>query len=64
MSEKKIIRKIRPFTREWEALANDVARSRCPPIYPCQHCARPVADGYCCGYCGTDNPGSAKDWDV
>jgi hypothetical protein len=45
-----------PYSPAWQRAANNLARSRTPPIYPCNTCNYPVVDGYCCGYCGNDNP--------
>lgn len=41
---------------EYERLAGQLAREHAPRIYPCAHCKRPVADGYCCTFCGSSNP--------
>lgn len=49
-------RKMKPHTRAWWNAANALARSYAPRIYPCAHCGGPVADGYCCQRCGTDDP--------
>jgi len=49
------IRKIKPFTRKWEKLADELARSICD-IHPCRHCGYPVLKGYCCGTCKSNNP--------
>ena len=43
-------------TAKWEAAANEVVRCYAPEIYPCRHCSAPVAKGYCCGYCGSNDP--------
>lgn len=32
-----------------------------PTIHACKACNYPVADGYCCTYCGTGDPGSPED---
>ena len=48
---------------EWLKLATNVAFSYAPAIYHCVHCNHPVADGYCCGYCGSAEPGDADNED-
>lgn len=53
---KEKIVKIKPFTRKWEKLANELARSYCPEIIDCKKCGHPVIKGYCCGFCMTDSP--------
>lgn len=55
-NEKKRIRKIKPYTTKWEKLADQLARSYAPEIHPCRHCGYPVAKGYCCGTCQSNNP--------
>jgi hypothetical protein len=50
------MKKIEPYTPEWERLANQVARDFAPTIYPCADCGRPVANGYCCTHCGSNDP--------
>jgi len=42
-------------THEWERLANNLARSWVP-INACRNCGRPVVEGYCCGFCKSENP--------
>lgn len=49
-------RKMRPYTKEWERLANAEARCFAPTIKPCRDCGRPVVDGYCCNHCGSVLP--------
>jgi len=48
--------KIKPYTPQWEQLANQVARDFAPTIRPCVDCGRPVANGYCCTHCGSVDP--------
>jgi hypothetical protein len=43
---------------EWEQAANRLARSAAPEIYYCKKCGAPVLDGYCCTYCGDEDPHS------
>jgi len=50
------ISKIKSDTVKWKKMANELARSFCPPIYPCKECGYPVIQGYCCGACGSDSP--------
>jgi hypothetical protein len=56
VNNKSVNDKIEPYGREYEDLAYRLARSYCPPIYPCRHCSHPVIQGYCCEHCGSDNP--------
>jgi recombinational DNA repair protein RecR len=55
MAKERKIRKIEPYTRKWEKLANELARTY-QTIRPCKHCGYPVIDGYCCQTCGSDTP--------
>ena len=55
MNPEKKPRKIKPYTRKWDNLANSLARS-VHNINACRHCGRPVLEGYCCGYCGSVTP--------
>jgi hypothetical protein len=48
-------RKVKPYTRRWEAQANAIARSWVN-IKPCRDCGRPNVSGYCCNFCGSVNP--------
>ena len=59
--KEKKIRVFKGTEEEWLKLATDVAFSYAPAIYHCQHCNYPVADGYCCLYCGSADPGNADD---
>jgi hypothetical protein len=52
----KKLKKLEPYTPEWNKLANIVARNFAPPIRPCRECGYPVVDGYCCGRCGSTRP--------
>ena len=47
--------------REFERLANILARQYAPPIYACQKCGYPVAKGYVCTHCGDGNPSQPKE---
>lgn len=47
---------MKAYSPEWECVANNIARSFCPSIYPCAKCEYPVVDGYCCTHCGDTNP--------
>ncbi len=49
-------RKIKPYSIAWEKLANEMARTFSPDMYPCADCNNPVFKGYCCDYCGSDHP--------
>ena len=49
------VRKIKPYTRKWEKLANELARTY-QQIKPCGYCGHPVLDGYCCQTCKSINP--------
>jgi hypothetical protein len=50
-----------PYSRRWEALANQLARSAAPEIYPCAHCQYPVLEGWCCTGCGSSSPHGAEE---
>jgi len=52
---KRKIKKIKPFTPEWQKLANELARESMT-IVACKHCGYPVIDGYCCLTCGSTDP--------
>ena len=47
---------MKAYSPEWEKIANNMARSYCPNIYPCGKCESPVIEGYCCITCGDTNP--------
>lgn len=49
------VRRIKPYTRKWEELANELARARVT-IHPCADCGHPVIHGYCCEFCGSVDP--------
>jgi len=51
-----IVKKIKPYTRYWEQLANAEARAYAPELYPCAKCGRPVVSGYCCNHCKSTDP--------
>lgn len=55
MEGERKIRKIKPYTRNWEKLANELARCY-QTIVPCSHCGYPVMHGYCCETCKSNNP--------
>lgn len=59
MKEKKIT-KIEPYSDIYYRRLNQVARDFCPRIYPCKKCGSPVADGYCCTYCGDNDPSTEE----
>lgn len=52
----KKLKKMESDTPEWHKLANSLARSFCPPIYPCGTCGHPVVSGYCCSFCHSVEP--------
>jgi hypothetical protein len=56
--KKTFVKDIEPYSDKWEKEANQIARDFCPTIYPCKKCNHPVANGYCCRYCGSTNPSS------
>ena len=47
---------IKPTAAQYEKEAGNIARRYAPPTYPCEKCKWPVIKGYCCEYCGDDNP--------
>lgn len=54
------MRRIRPYTVRWEREANNLARDTVQ-IFVCVHCGHPVIKGYCCGVCGSNDPGGTAD---
>jgi len=48
-------KKIEPYTALWERHANALARSWIR-IRPCREYNEPVNYGYCCTFCGSNNP--------
>jgi hypothetical protein len=40
----------------WNQKATRVAYHHAPTIYECKKCGDPVAEGFCCTYCGNSNP--------
>lgn len=60
MPEAKKRKRIEPYTPQWEAKANDLARSHCGTIYPCRDCGAPVIRRYRCEFCGSCNPEGLK----
>lgn len=55
--KKRAVKEIKPYSPRWEELANQLARSFAPDIFPCKTCKRPVVSGYCCQSCGETDPG-------
>ena len=53
------VKKIEPYSDEYDKLAVELALSFCPTIYPCKKCGGPVLSGYCCGNCHTSDPQSS-----
>ncbi len=49
------MRKIIPYGRTYLRRELELYRQNWR-VYPCAKCGSPVADGYCCGHCGTDEP--------
>ncbi len=49
-------KKMKPHTKKWKNMAIEIAFDYAPPIYPCYDCGGPVAKGYCCTRCGSNNP--------
>jgi DNA-directed RNA polymerase subunit RPC12/RpoP len=49
-----------PDGRRYRAAMIELALSYAPRMYPCGSCGWPVADGYCCSTCGSDNPREAR----
>jgi rubrerythrin len=48
----------RPTEKEYREEAIKQAFQFAPRIYACKKCGWPVADGFCCEYCGDINPSS------
>ncbi len=53
---KKIPPKTEPYSPEWYALADLLARRYGPKVYPCGTCKQPGVDGYVCEWCGDIAP--------
>lgn len=49
------MKKIKPYTRYWEKLANEEARLAVE-MHPCATCGYPVIRGYQCMRCESPNP--------
>lgn len=56
MAEKKEpkVKKIKPYTPEWEREANALARQSIR-IRACGLCGHPAVEGYVCNVCGEDD---------
>jgi hypothetical protein len=54
--ESRGIKKILPYSLEWEREYDTIVRSYIPLIKPCSVCNHPVVDGFCCTTCGNVNP--------
>ena len=52
----KTVRKIKPLSKQWVKLAQELALSRVPNIFACGKCNHPVIKGYCCEFCGDSDP--------
>lgn len=48
--------KIKPLSKHWVKLAQELALSRVPNIFACGKCNYPVIKGYCCEFCGDSDP--------
>lgn len=46
----------KPYSKDWEEMANALARGYTPMIYVCSGCGGPVVHGYCCTFCGSSPP--------
>lgn len=55
MAKERKIKKIEPYTRKWEKMANELARTY-QHVIACKDCGHPVLEGYCCTYCGSSSP--------
>jgi len=53
--EKSGIKKIEPYTTQWERMADNLARAMIE-IKACNVCGHPVVSGYCCTTCNDVNP--------
>jgi len=49
-------RRMVPYTRLWERLADREARNWAPPVVACKDCGGPVISGHCCNRCGSVDP--------
>ena len=50
------MRKIKPDGRTYKRARRALAIDFAPQMYPCKKCGYPVVDGYCCTFCGDNNP--------
>ena len=50
------MKRVLPYTPQWEQKANLLARNFAPSISPCVECGNPTLTGYCCTYCGSIDP--------
>jgi len=50
------MKRLVPYTAEWERLADAEARVFAPRIRPCATCGGPAVDGYVCNRCGCVSP--------
>ncbi len=41
---------------EYNRCLHDTLQRFAPRTYPCKKCGAPVADGWCCQYCGDSKP--------
>lgn len=54
-------RKIEECSREWYRRRLELLLGRVPDIYSCAHCGSPVVRGYCCMWCGSNDPYPRKE---
>lgn len=47
---------VRLTDESFERLADRLARGFAPPIFHCKDCDHPVVKGYCCTFCGSQDP--------
>lgn len=56
----KPIKRMLPYTEEWERQARRLAMDFCPNILPCVHCGHPVVSGYRCTNCDSHDPSGTQ----
>lgn len=54
------IKRIKPLSKRWKALACELALSSVPNIFACGKCNYPVMKGYCCNFCKDSDPDRDK----
>ncbi len=51
------LKKLKTGSRAWFKQLMETVICECPSLIECDHCGRVIREGYCCHYCGSDDPG-------